>query len=261
MVSAFFPSGAGRIPTGTPPHLARFSFNSHSEVASVQAGHLNLRHTRKFTVRNASGMTKGSALTKGSVLTGQPLTFFSAPTISNRNFWRLEIPVTPTKQTAGHKPNRNFRSTKFAPKLGSPALRDCRNAAHSANSSACTPHRSSTHPPCPRTSSSPSVKCALFASAVADSTSLNLPLLSRPLQMQISNRNWIGLEISVTHSKHSPDLISNRNKNSLISPRMAPIVDAPPHILYHAQVSRPPQLLACFKCLPVNRSAAWCPGA
>src|SRR6202044_1867022 len=36
------------------------------------------------------------------------------------------------------------------------------------------------------------------------------------LAYPISNRNWMRLEIAVTPTKHSPEPISNRNKNTLV---------------------------------------------
>jgi hypothetical protein len=188
MVSTRRPEGAGRIATGSLPTPTRTPLQlTASAVPYLQAAQ-----------RSAS--------------TGQPLTFSSSiPAISNRNFSRLEIPATHRKHSSAAKSNRNFRSTIFAHEWGSKSW--LRNAAPTTCNCACTKVPSSATPPCPPPFSSPSVKCALFASAVAGSTPLFLP--SRSSQSRISNRHWMRLEIAVTHRKHSPDLISNRHKNTL----------------------------------------------
>jgi hypothetical protein len=66
--------------------------------------------------------------------------------------------------------------------------------------------------------------CAAGYSTRAHSASCTCPRCAAKTRYPtpISNRNWIGLEISVTHTKHSPALISNRNKNTSISRHSAP---------------------------------------
>jgi hypothetical protein len=199
-----------RPPTTTPSlHVRTFPPPLILAVASVQDGQLNLRHARKFTLRNASGMTKGSALTE------QPLTLVfpvSAdhlkPAISNRNFSRLEIPATPTKQTVGAKSNRNFRSTNSD---ASHALPGVRTVAHPTHNRAYTQRRPGTASPCPQPSSSPSVKCST-------------PLTLSSHKTQISNRHRMRLEIAVTHRKQTVGISSNRHKNTTTTSQKSALV-------------------------------------
>jgi hypothetical protein len=54
------------------------------------------------------------------------------------------------------------------------------------------------------------------STAIPSKTSDLVPSLPpSPLNTDVSNRNWKLLEIVVIPTRHSPDLISNRNKNTL----------------------------------------------
>jgi hypothetical protein len=169
--------GAGRTTPGKSPRFVRTSSSLY-----VKAGQLNLRHTRKFTLRNPSGMTKGSATTR------QPFVFSPVSRISNRNFCRLEFAVTHRKHSPDPKSNRNFRNTGFHASHAVPGVRKVAPATY----------RSATR---------------LNWNTTMSRTD------ERPSQTQsvLSNRHWMRLEIAVTHTKHSLDSISNRHKNSLNS--------------------------------------------
>jgi hypothetical protein len=57
------------------------------------------------------------------------------------------------------------------------------------------------------------------STAIPSKTSDLVPSLPpSPLNTDVSNRNWKLLEIVVIPTKHSPDLISNRNKTHFFAP-------------------------------------------
>jgi hypothetical protein len=198
---------------------------------------------------------------------GRRVSFFIPPPnpaqrehrISNRNFSRLEIAVTPTKHSPAPKSNRNFRSTdlpggiacragcsppipQFRParksvadrhiqqrapvEAGSPLSRSARFPLVLRYVAACAGLRSTHAQPAPTCSSlvvlGPGSIRALNASVARRRTAwaagyspcnTNAPRPSRR-QPAISSRYWKLLEIAVTSTKQSPDLISNRYENT-----------------------------------------------
>jgi hypothetical protein len=129
---------------------------------------------------------------------------------SNRHLVRLECDVTSTKQTKGVRSNRQ--------KIGARGIA-CR-AGCSPTTAVVSPEQSQrptkartaanaivVTPPEPRT-------LELQQGILPRQRRAGAAGYSAPVRL-ISNRNSKRLEIAVTHSKHSPDLISNRNKNSL----------------------------------------------
>jgi hypothetical protein len=165
-----------------------------SAALSPGAGRTPTGNTPQFALD--ASITAGQR----SALTRQPLYLPPQSTISNRNFQQLEIPVTHRKHSLGPKSNRNFRSTNFA--WGSES--SLRNFNTTTIRFARTRSTPSTNPLCPPVFSVSSVKCSTL-------------LILYPRQPQISNRNWIGLEIAVTIRKQKEGIDSNRNKCSLVA--------------------------------------------
>ena len=180
------PHAAGRTTPGIPPTLAPIPAPSiNSAVSHVKAGLQRALTGQDLKVLRAGNL---SLPISPEVPHGQPR---PEQTFSNRNFQRLENAVTSTKQTPGPKSNRNFRGTNFHP-AGHWLTNVVAITDDLVPSTTLHSHTAANRP-----------RTACAAGYFTNKTA-------------ISNRQWKGLEIAVTHSKQRPAKFLIDNKNSLL---------------------------------------------
>ena len=147
----------------------------------------------------------------------------SSARISNRNWKLLEIAVTPTKHSPDPVSNRNKNTILTNVCAGAPArARSALDCGRSATAEfAEHPRVHTERAPCalkralpksapPRTDHAPSAHrfAPVFVTAGQRSALTRQPLTFVSVS-SISNRQWKGLEIPVTHTKQTPPALSN----------------------------------------------------